>query len=248
MSDASIPRIERQLEPLREKIVKALREAILSEHLKPGQRLVERDLCEQTGVSRSSIREALRYLESEGLIERGGATGMFVTVLDPKQAMEIYEVRAALEAEAARHFAERASPEDIAALKAAFQQVDKASRSDAYAYGREIDHFYEILFAGAKNATAETLIRPLRARINLMRNATSRMASSARLKASMAQMKLIVNALERRDPEAAATACRQYVARSIEFAKIYFRELEEKAKKEPAAPPAKLARSVTRNR
>lgn len=247
MTDASILRIEREIEPLREKIVKALREAILSNHLKPGQRLVERDLCEQTGVSRSSIREALRYLESEGLIERGGATGMFVTVLDPKQAMEIYEVRAALEAEAARHFAERASDKDISALKAAWLRVDKASRSGAYAYGREIDRFYEILFAGAKNGTAEALIRPLRARINLMRNATSRMASRERIKASMAQMKLIVDALQQRDAEAAATACRQYVARSIEFAKIYFRELEAKSET-PATPLAKPTKSATRNR
>lgn len=236
MSGQSVLWIERQTEPLREKTVKILREAILTHHLKPGQQLVERELCEQTGVSRSSIREALRYLESEGLIEARGAKGMFVTVLQPKQAMEIYEVRAALEAEAAVHFAERADDEDIQALKDAWRSVKLASLSDPFKYGREIDRFYDILFTGAKNTTAEGLIRPLRARINLMRNTTSRVAPKARIAASVAQMKLIVDALERRDAEAAGIACRKYVARSVEFAKHYFSELAT-----PEAESASLA-------
>src|SRR5579883_3373385 len=109
--------VKRDVEPLRERTLKSLRDAILSNHLKPGQRLVERDLCEQAGVSRSSIREALRYLESEGLVESRGTKGMFVSVLNRKQALEIYEVRAALESEAARQFAERATESDLKAVR-----------------------------------------------------------------------------------------------------------------------------------
>lgn len=226
MSAESVLRVERQVEPLREKTVKALREAILSDHLKPGQRLVERDLCEQTGVSRSSIREALRYLESEGLVQSRGPKGMFVSVLTRRQAMEIYEVRAALEGEAARHFAERAGDADVAALREVYRRVEDVALTDPAAYGREIDRFFEVLFAGAGNATAQSLMRSLRARINLMRNTTIRIAPKARVKGSMAQMGRIVDAIGKRDAEAAAAACRGYVARSAEFAETYFSAAE----------------------
>jgi DNA-binding GntR family transcriptional regulator len=210
--------VKREVEPLRERTLKSLRDAILSNHLKPGQRLVERDLCEQSGVSRSSIREALRYLESEGLAESRGTKGMFVSVLNRKQALEIYEVRAALESEAAKHFAERATETDIKAIRQAYENADRLMPDNAEALSRGIDRFFEILFTGARNATAFSLVRVLRARINLLRHATTRVAPRERLIGSMAQMKLIVEALERRDGAAAADACRRYVARSAEFA------------------------------
>jgi DNA-binding GntR family transcriptional regulator len=210
--------VEREVEPLRGRTLKALREAILARHLMPGQRLVERDLCEQTGVSRSSIREALRYLESEGLVESRGSKGVFVSVLNMKQAMEIYEVRAALEAEAAKHFVARASDKELKAVRKAYDGTMEVAYSDPDAYGRAIDEFFEILFTGAGNATAHALIRSLRARINLLRHTTIRLASKERTKGSLAKMKNIVVALEKRDGEAAAEACRGFVARSAEFA------------------------------
>src|SRR5687767_4159664 len=63
-------RVARELPTLRDLTTDKLREAIMAQRFKPGQHLVERDLCEQTGVSRSSVREALRHLEAEGLVER----------------------------------------------------------------------------------------------------------------------------------------------------------------------------------
>lgn len=219
--------VEREFEPLRGRTLKTLREAILASHLKPGQRLVERDLCQQTGVSRSSIREALRYLESEGLVESRGSKGMFVSVLNKRQAFEIYEVRAALEAEAAKHFAARACDEELQALKEAYERIVAVAYSDPDAYGREIDGFFEILFAGAGNATAHALIRSLRARINLLRNTTIRLASKERTAGSLAKMKTIIDALEKRDGPSAAEACRSFVARSAEFAASQLKDQEE---------------------
>jgi DNA-binding GntR family transcriptional regulator len=231
--------VERDFESLRGRTLKTLREAILARHLAPGQRLVERDLCQQTGVSRSSIREALRHLESEGLIESRGSKGMFVSVLSKRQALEIYEVRAALEAEAARHFAERATDEELQALKAGYERIVEVAYSDPDAYGREIDGFFEVLFAGAGNATAHALIRSLRARINLLRNTTIRLASKERTKGSLAKMKNIVEALEKRDGGAAVQACRSFVARSAEFAASQFEG--------PGGDDRRLAASVAGN-
>lgn len=221
--------VEREVEPLRGRTLKALREAILARHLTPGQRLVERDLCQQTGVSRSSIREALRYLESEGLVESRGSKGMFVSVLNMKQAMEIYEVRAALEAEAAKHFVARATDTDFKSVRQAYETIVEVAYSDPDAYGRAIDEFFEILFAGAGNATAHALIRSLRARINLLRHTTIRLASKVQTKGSLGKMKNIVSALEKRDGEAAAEACRSFVARSAQFAASQLKDEATKA-------------------
>lgn len=218
LNDENALLVDREFEPLRGRTLKTLRQAILANHLKPGQRLVERELCQQTGVSRSSIREALRYLESEALVESRGSKGMFVSVLTKTQAMEIYEVRAALEAAAAQHFAERANADDLRALRKSFDRIRKVALKDPDAYSSEIDNFIEILFVGARNATAQALIRPLRARINLLRITTIRLASKERTIGSLAQMTKIVEALERRDGPAAAEACRGFVARSAEFA------------------------------
>src|SRR5262245_45459075 len=182
--------VEREFQLLRGRTLKTLREAILASHLRPGQRLVERNLCQQTGVSRSSIREALRYLESEGLVESRATKGIFVAVLTVQQALEIYEVRAALEAEAARHFVKRATDKEIAALRTCLLLIKKVASKDADAYGRGIDHFFEILFTGARNATAHAIMRSLGARINFLRRKSIRTAPKSRIPGSLAKMAL----------------------------------------------------------
>jgi DNA-binding GntR family transcriptional regulator len=203
---------------LREKTSKVLRDAIISGHFKPGFRLVERDLCQTTGVSRSSIREAMRYLESEGLVESRGTKGVFVRVLTAEDAAEIYEVRAALESEAARHFCERATDSEVEGIVAAYNVVRRTAGHDANAYREATDRFFEILFAGAKNATAESLMYLLRARISFLRAITTRVASPERSQGSVEQMGNSVKALIGRDADAAALECRRFVNRSASFA------------------------------
>jgi DNA-binding GntR family transcriptional regulator len=104
--------------PLREQVIEALRRAILDFQLKPGQRLVERELIEQLGVSRTTIREALRELTSEGLVTVVPQKGAMVTAPSLDDAIDLYEVRAALESLVVRRFVERATDEEIASLSA----------------------------------------------------------------------------------------------------------------------------------
>ena len=111
---------------LREMTADTLREAIFTMHFKPNDRLVERDLCDQTGVSRTCVREALRHLESEGLVERRSNKGLYVTAITPAEAQQIYEVRGALEPALARLFVERASDADIKALRQAVSHIGSA--------------------------------------------------------------------------------------------------------------------------
>ena len=79
-------RIKRRTTTLRQQVLEALRNAILDFQFKPGDRLVERELCEMTGVSRTSVREALRHLESEGLVENVPNKGPTVATLTVEDA------------------------------------------------------------------------------------------------------------------------------------------------------------------
>ena len=94
-------RIDRSAKTLRELAVERLRDAILDGQFRPGDRLVERVLCERLGVSRTVVREALRHLETEGLVDVVPQQGPAVARLDAGQATQIYEIRAMLEALAA---------------------------------------------------------------------------------------------------------------------------------------------------
>jgi DNA-binding GntR family transcriptional regulator len=96
--------------PLRKQVIELLRDAIASMEFEPGQRLVERDLCERFDVSRTVIREALRHLEAEGLVDLVANHGPVVSRITREDAGHIYEARATLEGVIARYAAERATP------------------------------------------------------------------------------------------------------------------------------------------
>src|SRR5919197_2931132 len=116
-------RVGRVAAPLREQVLEVLRQAILDFRFKPGQRLIERELVEQIGVSRTTIREVLRELAAEGLVTTVPQKGAIVAVPSAQEAAELYEVRAALEALAARRFVEQATPQRVAELRDAFGEV-----------------------------------------------------------------------------------------------------------------------------
>jgi len=118
-STVSLPQLGASHQPLRQVVTDALRKAILSKRLKPGERLIEEQLAADLGVSRNPVREALRVLESEGLVEISPRRGASVTSVSEEEAREIVEVRAALEGLCARLAARRCSP----ALKAEIEQV-----------------------------------------------------------------------------------------------------------------------------
>src|ERR1700734_3640856 len=104
--------IARTAAPLRQQVVRLIREDILNGGLVPGQRLVESGLCEAYGVSRTVIREALRQLESERLITVMPNLGPIVTILTESEIRALYVVRGTLEGLAGELFALNASPQE----------------------------------------------------------------------------------------------------------------------------------------
>src|ERR1700726_5174881 len=100
-----------------------LRDAIITGHFAPGARLIERELCEAMGVSRTSIREVLRRLEAEQLIEVEPRRGPIVARLSRKQVAGVYDVRGLLEAAVVRIFTQKASDQEMAHLRALYDEL-----------------------------------------------------------------------------------------------------------------------------
>ena len=187
-----------------------MRAAIQKGELRPGERLKERELCDQTGVSRTSVREALRQLETEGLVETIPNIGVIVAVITPRESEDIYEVRATLEALAAARFAEAGDAEMVKRLRLAFRQVEAAYKdgdiSDVLDAKRR---FYDVLLQGGGNATAAEILSRLNARISQLRAVS--LAQPGRAKISVAEVKAIYSAVAKGDAEAAREACWTHV-------------------------------------
>src|ERR1700761_3577280 len=105
--------LQHQAAPLRNKIISALRRAIETGLLQPGARLVERDLCEQLNVSRTSLREALRELQAEGVLTHIDNRGLVVGTLTREEAQNAYSIRAVLEALIVAQFIEHADEDEF---------------------------------------------------------------------------------------------------------------------------------------
>ena len=102
MNQSQLLKIEKVPALLRQQVLEQLREAIISGVLLPGARLIERELTEQMGVSRTVVREALRQLEAEHLVEVIPNKGPFVRQLSINEAEDLYRIRAVLHGLAAR--------------------------------------------------------------------------------------------------------------------------------------------------
>jgi GntR family transcriptional regulator, trigonelline degradation regulator len=203
-------RVGRVAAPLREQVLEVLRRAIVEQHLPPGHRLIERELIEQTGVSRTTIREVLRELAAEGLVTTVPQKGAVVAVPSAEEAAELYEVRAALEGLAARRFVERAGPERVDELRAAFRELEEVTEGgDVRAMLRAKDRFYDVLLCGCGNGAVQTILSSLKARVGVLRTAS--MSQPGRPKHALAEIRAIVEAVEARDAEAAAAACARHV-------------------------------------
>jgi DNA-binding GntR family transcriptional regulator len=203
-------RVDRSAKTLRELALEKLRDAILDFRLKPGERLVERSLCDRLGVSRTVVREVLRHLETEGLVESIPQQGPAVAKPDPEKAAQIYEIRALLEAEAARACAARATPTDVKQLGAAIDRIEAAfAENNPREVLRMTTEFYEILFARAGKSVAWAVVQSLNARINHLRGMT--IATPGRAKAAIREMHRILDAIKRHDADAAYEASLEHV-------------------------------------
>jgi DNA-binding GntR family transcriptional regulator len=199
--------IER-LAPVRDQVADRLRDAIVRMEMKPGQLLVERELCEATTASRASVREALRRLESEGLVVSQPGKGTRVAVVSPEEAVHIYEVRAVLESLAGRLFAERANAQELSELEQAVQEIEAVVEDPAKILVAKA-RFYDVLFTGTGNPELREMLDRIHRRVTLMR--ANSLSAPGRPVQSVREMRMILEAAMRRDGDATAELCAAHV-------------------------------------
>jgi DNA-binding GntR family transcriptional regulator len=185
-----------------------LRERILNLDLAPGARLPETELAAELAVSRTPLREALRMLLAEDLVEQLPTGGMLVRRLDLQDMRELYAVRAALEGLAAREACRRLTEADLEALGNLVERmrllVDHPA--ELTRLGAE---FHARIAAIAGNRRCEQLLRQLRGHMRRYHTLTSR--REPRRRAALEDHRALLEALRARDPDAAERTVRDHV-------------------------------------
>lgn len=218
-------RIDHPVTTLRGLAVDRLRQAIVSGRFAGGDRLVERTLCDQLGVSRSIVREAIRYLEAEGLVESQPRSGPVVARMDWAGARQIYTIRRLLEADAAADCARVADAAVAARLRAALDEIGRSAGSgDATQLYAATTAFYEVIFTTAGHDIAWEIVQRLNGRISRLRALT--LTSSNRKVSGPAHMARICEAICANRPDDAARAVSDHLRDAAEIAR---QMLEDKA-------------------
>ena len=218
VEDLASLRIDKPPATLREMALDRMRRAIISGLFEPGERLVERTLCDQLGVSRSVIREVIRHLEAEGLVEMLAKQGPIVARLDWDNARQIYEIRAALESAAVADCARQADGAIKAKLADVLGELDSTSKKNSPpAILDATTEFYRIIFEASGHAVAWEIVSRLNSRISRLRVMT--LSTANRTVSGPQQIREIFKAIDRNDPDAAVEACRTHIAQASAIAK-----------------------------
>lgn len=215
--------VSRETTSLRLLVENRLRSAIATGVFTPGQRLIERELCEMTGVGRTSIREALRQLEAEGLVTTIPHRGPIVSTITPDEAEQLYSMRALLEGFAGRECARLRDPEVAARLRHHFQRLSanagNADRSELLAAKTD---FYDALLEGCRNVFVQRSLNMLLNRVTVLR--ITSMTRSNRIAQSLQEIEGILIAIEAGDEVAAEQACVQHIRNAAEVALAALRQ------------------------
>lgn len=154
---------------LHDKVIEELRQAILSRRLKPGERLVEGRLADELGVSRNPVREAIRVLTTEGLVEVTARRGASVLAMTDEEARETIEVRALLEGQNARLAARRRDEDILARIAAVLNKGTDAVAAKRYDLLPELNQeFHQELAAAGRNRVLSDLLKRLRERTAML--------------------------------------------------------------------------------
>jgi len=192
-----------------------LREAIISGALMPNERLIETDLASSLETGRAVVRAVLARLEHEGLVERTPNRGARVRRISEREAVEILEVRAALEALAARQAAQNATPDDVAALQRILDEMREHSRAnDLLLYSDTNGRLHRAVIRIAAHSTVERLIATLNAQNVRFQYRT--ILAPGRPADSLKEHEAIVQAIAAADPNAAELAMRTHLSHVAE--------------------------------
>jgi DNA-binding GntR family transcriptional regulator len=189
-------------QPLREVVCETLRAAIVEGVLNPGERLMEIQLAEELGVSRTPVREAIRKLELEGFVVMVPRRGTYVADLSIRDVNEVYEVRTALDILAAGLAAERITEEELEQMERILVQIgNDIERGNMEAIVDADGQFHDILYQASRNDRLVGIINNLREQLTRFRSIS--MAYPGRLKNTLEEHSRLVEAIAMRDVELA---------------------------------------------
>ncbi|MEL7097737.1 MAG: GntR family transcriptional regulator [Pseudomonadota bacterium] len=185
--------------------------AILDGAYSPGDRLRETELAAQTGLSRTPVREAIRKLESDGIVEHAARVGAVVKTLSQQEIVELYEMRIVIEATAARMAAQHIAQAEIATLEAI--NADIAAGGAPAALAKRNRDFHGCILDAARNRYLQQSFAGLAHHFVLLGSTT--IESPARSEEVAAQHEGIIAALRARDGDAAAAAMEAHMQTSL---------------------------------
>ena len=196
--------------PLRDVVFNTLRQAILKGELEPGERLLEVQLADRLGVSRTPIREAIRKLELEGLVKMVPRKGAEVASISEKSLRDVLEVRRALEELAMTLACQRITGEEVTRLRRANHAFSEAARKKNLIDMTERDvDFHEVIYQATGNQRLVQIINNLREQ--MYRYRLEYIKDEAKRAVLTQEHELIIQALASRDLEAGKEAVRRHI-------------------------------------
>lgn len=196
--------------PLRDVVFNTLRDAILTGKLLPGERLMENQLADKLGVSRTPVREALRMLELENLVELVPRKGAQVLDISEKDIVDILEVRSALEGLATSLACKKMGRDDLQRLKAMETNFEQAiAERDVERFVEIDEEFHDTIFASTDNVKLIQMFRNLRIQLYRYRMAYAKQDSE--MSTIVAHHRSIIRAIENRDAEEGSTVAHSHI-------------------------------------
>lgn len=195
---------------LREVVFEAMREAILTQVLKPGERLMEVQLAEEMGVSRTPVREAIKKLESEGFVVMVPRKGAYVAELSPIDMQELYEIRSGLEILACALAAERATQEEIEEMQNFLNQATEHFASENITGIVKYDiGFHGLIYQATRNERLIAVLNNISQQVYRIRAAS--ILLPGRKDESLEEHKKILEAISLRDIDLAQRLAREHI-------------------------------------
>ena len=201
-----------ETKPVQSDAYQMILQAIDTGTYRPGDRLVESELAERFGVSRTPIREALQRLETQSLLSRDGRS-LIVASLDHNEMAELYIVRSELEALAARLAARHATAEEVRVMRQLIE-ADQRRVGDPAALARSNRQFHRQVHLASHNRFLVQQLDLVYRSMALM--ATTSLAEKGRGEVALAEHSGIVDAIEAGDGDAAADAFRAHISHAFE--------------------------------
>lgn len=198
--------------PLREIVFETLRDAIINQTLEPGERLMEIQMAEEMGVSRTPVREAIRKLELEGLVIMVPRKGAYVAGISVKDIHEVFEVRASLEGLAASLAAQRVTPEELDEMeKNLFMETGEEDADENNLRSIvEIDtSFHDLLYKAAKNEKLFQMVNNLQEQLQRFRSAS--LARPGRSRTALDEHRKILEAIAMGDSKLAQKLAMEHI-------------------------------------